>query len=1268
MKKQILSRVGALLLALVMAVSMTATAWAAEGGEGGDTTSTSPSVTIKAVENVSDSGVIIHGETAELTAKLNDINEDNVASYFWEFSDTNGSGDAQILIFDSGVDSPTVSIIARNRGNTTLYLTVTLENGNIYRSNIKLSVEYAPAENIEISCITESYTVVGDKLNIPRDKLGWGLKATVYPKGASQDAAWTTSDSSVVRINDTVSKRNPMNFYAENPGEATVTARVDDKFATCTVIVAGLRIVQYENGVDENDQPIKTPIPIDDPTEELTIKVGKSEDIAYLIFGDILDDANAKVTWSSEKPKVVEVVDNGDGTATLNALSEGTARITVYATAAYSRTCNVKVVPNQAQDIRVDVPNMILNFAEQTSVKFGDDGEMPTIIDAIKQNCVDVICPSEDENERKKYEYQLKYVSGLSVSSTSQGTLYYGYKSEGDTGSGVGGMEKYYDTITLLGQKSLSDVSFVPKADFTGTATVTYNGYANNGKAFTGKIYLTVSAVEDVGYTTIANNAVQFKGADFSNVCTLKNGRGLSRISLTQPAKGEGTVYYNYSGSSMIEAVSPSKSYYINGAPNINSLSFVPSTGFTGTVKIPYNAVDTAGTKYTGTVTIVVTPANGETYINYSAVSGETIEFKLDDFTNACVSALGAASPLNYVMFTLPSHSEGVLSYSYKSGNRTYAGNVSAGDRFFNTSGSSTIKPISSVRFAPASGTSGSVLINFDGYAADGKHFKGIVRVHIGDNDGGVINYSSSNGAPVKFDVESFNELCQRSIRETLDYVIFDLPSSQRGTLFRNYSNSYSSGTELAEGTKCYQGKTPLISDITFVPNLSFDGTASIGFTAYGENGGHFIGTVVIDVSAPSDRTVKYNVLQGHAVKFNADDFNRMCQVATGKDLNYVRFTVPSSMRGTLCYNYNEQSGNYSSKVNSGSNYNRTGGQLIDNIYYLSESNQTGTIQLTFDGWNTSGTNFSGLVEINVMTPVAKDITYAGNSLAFDMRPSDFTKACVDLTGKRLDYIVFDSLPSSSEGTLYTGFSGPRDHGETARAGTKYYISGDPSIDGLAFLPKAGYDGIVTLGYTGVDVNGTSYTGTVQMAINNYASSGYTDMGNYSWAESSVNFLTIYGVVNGTGNNQFSPSQFMRRADYMVMVCRAFRLNTGSTSGFNDVPANSYYAWAVSTAKDLGIAYGYGNDFRPESPLTREDAMVFLQRTLSVVGEGIGNGSESYLNRFTDGGSVSAYARGAVAAMVQRGLVTGVGNNMLNPKQYMSRAEMASFLHRVLTM
>lgn len=133
------------------------------------------------------------------------------------------------------------------------------------------------------------------------------------------------------------------------------------------------------------------------------------------------------------------------------------------------------------------------------------------------------------------------------------------------------------------------------------------------------------------------------------------------------------------------------------------------------------------------------------------------------------------------------------------------------------------------------------------------------------------------------------------------------------------------------------------------------------------------------------------------------------------------------------------------------------------------------------------------------------------------------------------------------------------------------------------------------------------------------------------------------------------------------MLCRAFRFNTGSTVSFPDVNPNSYYAQAVATAKDLGITTGDNGYFKPEQPLTRQDAMVMVRRAMQAAGWNLSASNHSYLSGFADGAYISLYARDAVALMVQMGIVNGSAG-LLNPHEQISRAEMAVILHRVLTL
>ena len=134
------------------------------------------------------------------------------------------------------------------------------------------------------------------------------------------------------------------------------------------------------------------------------------------------------------------------------------------------------------------------------------------------------------------------------------------------------------------------------------------------------------------------------------------------------------------------------------------------------------------------------------------------------------------------------------------------------------------------------------------------------------------------------------------------------------------------------------------------------------------------------------------------------------------------------------------------------------------------------------------------------------------------------------------------------------------------------------------------------------------------------------------------------------------------------MLCRAFGFDSYSTYSFPDVPTNAYYSRAIAAAKQLGVVSGSGNRFMPDSQLTRQDAMVMIKNALDAAGWRVGTASTGVLNRFPDGGSVAGYAQDAVSTLVQLGAVSGDGNGRLNPRNTITRAEVAVILHYIMTM
>lgn len=168
----------------------------------------------------------------------------------------------------------------------------------------------------------------------------------------------------------------------------------------------------------------------------------------------------------------------------------------------------------------------------------------------------------------------------------------------------------------------------------------------------------------------------------------------------------------------------------------------------------------------------------------------------------------------------------------------------------------------------------------------------------------------------------------------------------------------------------------------------------------------------------------------------------------------------------------------------------------------------------------------------------------------------------------------------------------------------------------------------------------------------------------FSWAVHPIDFLKNRRVVSGTSDLVYSPEKKLTRADFVSMLTRAYNMSDYVGGGsFADVPEKAYYSDAVSAAKNLGIISGdeYGN-FNPVSPLTRQDAMVMLRRTLEKAGMRFAEGD---LNSFTDAAETSAYAKADVAKLAKANVITGYAGK-LSPKTSVTRAEMAVMLYRAM--
>ena len=176
----------------------------------------------------------------------------------------------------------------------------------------------------------------------------------------------------------------------------------------------------------------------------------------------------------------------------------------------------------------------------------------------------------------------------------------------------------------------------------------------------------------------------------------------------------------------------------------------------------------------------------------------------------------------------------------------------------------------------------------------------------------------------------------------------------------------------------------------------------------------------------------------------------------------------------------------------------------------------------------------------------------------------------------------------------------------------------------------------------------------------------FVDLGNHAWAKDAIYRLVDAGVIKGVSEDKFAPASQITRADFAILLVRAWDLSAEELGTFEDVAESDYFAREVGIASALGIVNGVGDSkFAPKDPITREQMMVMLSRTLEAVKEEVEEAPDDVLDIFSDADTISDYAVDAVKSMVAGGFVQG-SDGKIDPQGFATRAEVAVLLDRIL--
>ena len=174
----------------------------------------------------------------------------------------------------------------------------------------------------------------------------------------------------------------------------------------------------------------------------------------------------------------------------------------------------------------------------------------------------------------------------------------------------------------------------------------------------------------------------------------------------------------------------------------------------------------------------------------------------------------------------------------------------------------------------------------------------------------------------------------------------------------------------------------------------------------------------------------------------------------------------------------------------------------------------------------------------------------------------------------------------------------------------------------------------------------------------------FTDIHNH-WAADNILFAASRGLLSGTSDTTFSPGTGMTRGMFVTALGRLAGINPDSyqTGKFTDVKADAYYAPYVNWAAQNGIVEGItATTFAPDTNINREQMAVIMANYAKKLGYDLPKTLRAVT--FADNAQISSWAKDAVKAMQQVGILAGKANNCFDPKGTATRAEVATVLRR----
>ena len=182
----------------------------------------------------------------------------------------------------------------------------------------------------------------------------------------------------------------------------------------------------------------------------------------------------------------------------------------------------------------------------------------------------------------------------------------------------------------------------------------------------------------------------------------------------------------------------------------------------------------------------------------------------------------------------------------------------------------------------------------------------------------------------------------------------------------------------------------------------------------------------------------------------------------------------------------------------------------------------------------------------------------------------------------------------------------------------------------------------------------------IKLVVNNIV---FVDVPEDAWYYDAAYYCAGKGYITGNDKGEFMPNANLTREQFVVILARVAGADLSKyaeNNFFTDVKEGAWYDLAIRWAYEEGLVLGVdASTFGVGQAMTREQIATMFFRYANLTGSDMSGKAD--LTTYTDGASISSWAKDACAWAVDAGIIKSTSTSKLvfSPKMTVTRAQAA---------